>query len=151
MTDTVTMRRGCVRDAALIRAVTRAAYEAWVPLLGREPLSMLADYDEALRHHRFDLLEDAGTVAALVETAAHPDHLLVVNVAVVPTFQGRGLGRRLLAHAEGIARSAGLGEMRLFTNKLFARNIRLYTDFGDRIDREEPFMGGRTVYMSKMR
>jgi hypothetical protein len=33
--------------------------------------------------------------------------------------------------------------------KDFAANLRLYLGLGYRVDREEPFMDGTTVYMSK--
>ncbi|MCA3377350.1 MAG: hypothetical protein INF64_09510, partial [Roseomonas sp.] len=43
-----------------------------------------------------------------------------------------------------------LSEMRLYTNALFAENIRLYGRLGYRVDREEEHpQFGATVYMSK--
>ena len=48
--------RGTTQDVDLIRDFTRAAYAKWIPLIGREPLPMSADYETALREHRFDLL-----------------------------------------------------------------------------------------------
>ena len=67
----------------------------------------------------------------------------------LPAFQGRGHGRRLLAHAETVAASLGLPAMRLYTNTLFAENVQLYRRLGYRVDREGPFKGSFTVYMSK--
>jgi ribosomal protein S18 acetylase RimI-like enzyme len=110
---------------------------------------MTADYAEAVRRHRIDLLHLDGALAALIETIAEADHLLVENVAVSPAFQGRGLGRKLMAHAEQIAASLGHGEIRLYTNKLFAQNIELYRKLGYRIDREEVLTVGVAVHMSK--
>ena len=77
------------------------------------------------------------------------DHLLIENVAVAPAFQGRGYGRRLMAHAEQLAVSLGRTEMRLYTNKMFDTNVLLYRSLGYRVDREETFSGGVVVYMSK--
>jgi hypothetical protein len=37
MTDTEELRQGMATDAPAIRALTRAAYAKWVPLIGREP------------------------------------------------------------------------------------------------------------------
>jgi pimeloyl-ACP methyl ester carboxylesterase/N-acetylglutamate synthase-like GNAT family acetyltransferase len=145
----VQLRLGEAADAAAIQALTRTAYAAWVPLIGREPKPMAADYEAALRDHRFDLALLDGELVALIETQAEPDCLLVVNVAVAPDRQGQGLGRLLLAHAETLARDLGLGELRLFTNAAFMRNIALYRRFGYAIEREEPFMGGATVHMRK--
>ncbi|KAA2236819.1 GNAT family N-acetyltransferase [Salinarimonas soli] len=143
------IRRAGPADAPAIRALVRAAYGRWMPLIGREPTPMNADYDRAVREHRIDLLLIEGALAALIETTPHPDHLYIHNLAVAPERQGRGLGRRLLAHAEAEARLAGLPELRLLTNAAFASNVRLYEAEGFRVDRTEPFMGGTTVHMSK--
>ncbi len=149
MSETWELRQAMASDVADIRQLTREAYAKWVPLIGREPKPMTADYAEALRKHRIDLLCLEGTLAALIETIGEADHLLVENVAVSPAFQGRGLGRKLMAHAEQIAASLGHGEIRLYTNKLFAQNIELYRKLGYRIDREEVLTVGVAVHMSK--
>ncbi|HTB35474.1 MAG TPA: GNAT family N-acetyltransferase [Reyranella sp.] len=149
MSDAWEMRRAVASDAPAVRALTREAYAKWVPLIGREPKPMTADYAEAVRSHRIDLLHLDGVLAALIETIAETDYLLIENVAVAPAFQGRGLGRKLMAHAEQIAASSGFGETRLYTNKLFADNIALYRRLGYRIDREEVLTIGVAVHMSK--
>jgi ribosomal protein S18 acetylase RimI-like enzyme len=149
MSETLELRQAVATDAAAIRRLTREAYAKWVPVIGREPKPMAADYAEALRDHRIDLLHVDGELAALIETIAGEDHLLIENVAVSPAFQGRGLGRRLMAHAEELARSQGRTEIRLYTNKLFAENVRLYRRLGYRIDRESALPDGVLVHMSK--
>jgi ribosomal protein S18 acetylase RimI-like enzyme len=149
VSETWELRQAVASDVADIRKLTREAYAKWVPLIGREPKPMTADYAEAVRTHRIDLLHGAGALAALIETIAEADHLLVENLAVSPAFQGRGLGRKLMAHAEQIAASLGHGEIRLYTNKLFAQNIELYRKLGYRIDREEVLEIGVAVHMSK--
>ncbi|HEV7370756.1 GNAT family N-acetyltransferase [Arenibaculum sp.] len=143
------LRRATAADAPAVRHLTRLAYARWVPVIGREPKPMTADYADAVRRHRIDLLYLDGGLAGVVETAARPDYLLIENVAVSPSFQGRGLGRRLIAHAEHLAAELGYGEIRLYTNKLFAENLRLYDRLGYRVDREEAFGGGHLVHMSK--
>jgi ribosomal protein S18 acetylase RimI-like enzyme len=149
VSETLVLRQAKASDAAEVRKLTRDAYAKWVPLIGREPKPMTADYDEAVRNHRIDLLHLEGTLAALIETIAEADHLLVENVAVSPAFQGRGLGRKLMAYAEQLAASAGYREVRLYTNKLFAENVALYRRLGYRIDREEVLAHGIAVHMSK--
>jgi ribosomal protein S18 acetylase RimI-like enzyme len=143
------LRRAAAEDAAAVRALTRAAYAKWVPLLGREPKPMQADYERAVREHRIDLALLADELAGLIETIEQPDHLLIENVAVAPAFQGKGIGRRLMAHAEQLAAELGRTELRLYTNARFAENVALYRRLGYRIDREEASTLGVTVYMSK--
>ena len=113
---------------------------------------MAADYDVSVRDHLIDLLQVGGEIVALVEMILAADHLLIENVAVAPAFQGRGYGRWLMAHrAEALATSLGRGEVRLYTNKMFAANVRLYFRLGYRVDREDArFAGGVVVHMSKV-
>jgi GNAT superfamily N-acetyltransferase len=144
------LRRAMPADAAAVRALTRNAYAKWVPVVGREPRPMTADYDRAVAEHLIDLYEDSGSLLALIEMIPHADHLLIENIAVHPDRHGQGLGSRLLIHAEDIARSLGAREMRLYTNGLMQSNIALYTRRGYLEDRREdagPL--GMAIYMSK--
>jgi ribosomal protein S18 acetylase RimI-like enzyme len=147
--DALTLRRAAADNAAAVRALTRAAYAKWVPLIGREPKPMQADYERAVREHRVDLAVLTDELAGLIETIEQPDHLLIENVAVAPAFQGRGLGRRLMAHAEQLALELGRTELRLYTNARFTENVALYRRLGYRLDREETGPLGVAVHMSK--
>lgn len=147
--EAVTLRAGGAADAEAIAALTREAYAKWVPIVGREPLPMLADYRTAVAEHRFDLAEVDGELAALIETTPQDDWLLIVNVAVRPGFQGRGLGLRLLKLAETLAAEPRFRGVRLYTNKLMQPNVRLYLALGYAIEREEPLNGGIVVHMTK--
>lgn len=149
MTENLTLRVAEAADAAAIRDLTRQAYAKWVSVIGREPGPMEADYDEAVRKHRFDLLYRDGAFIALIETVRYADHLLIKNVAVMPSCQGRGYGRKLLAHAEELAAALGYSEIRLYTNERFDTDVRLYLRLGYKIDRTEEFRGGIVLHMRK--
>ncbi len=144
-----TLRRAVAADAAAVRALVRDAYAKWVPVIGREPKPMTANYDAAVRLNRVDLAHVEGDLAGLIETIDRSDHLLIENVAVAPQRHGQGLGRALMAHAETVARAAGYREVRLYTNQRFEANMQLYLRLGYSIDREEEGPLGVTVYMSK--
>jgi len=145
----VSLRQATAADAGAIRDLTREAYAKWVKVVGREPLPMTVDYAEAVRWHRFDLLFEGGALAALIETLPQGDELLIENVAVRPAFQKRGYGVRLLKLAEALAAEGGPTGTRLYTNALFAENIRLYLALGYTIEREETLGGRTTVHMVK--
>jgi ribosomal protein S18 acetylase RimI-like enzyme len=143
------IRRAGPSDAAAIAALSREAYAKWVPVIGRAPKPMAADYDVAVREHLIDLLEEDGELIALVECIREPDHLLIENLAVSPAQQSKGHGHRLMAHVEALARSLGYEEVRLYTNKLFAANVAFYRKLGYRIGGESAFKGGFIVHMSR--
>jgi GNAT superfamily N-acetyltransferase len=147
--DMEALRIACESDAEPIRILTREAYAKWIAVTGREPLPMRVDYVDAIKRHRFDLLYTAGRLAALIETVPEGDFLLIENVAVAPALQGRGFGKRLLKHAEQLAASLGLKGTRLYTNKLFSANLKLYAALGYQVEREEELDGGVAVHMSK--
>ena len=150
VTDHLSLRRAGPADAIAIDALTQAAYARWVPIISRKPRPMTVDYALAVREHLIDLLEDADGLAALIELAVEPDHVLIVNLAVAPARQGQGLGSRLLAHAEEVARDHGRPLLRLYTNRLMTTNIALYRSRGYAVDREEEYApGGVAVHMSK--
>ena len=149
MIDAVTLRTADEADVDAIRTLTREAYSKWVAVTGREPLPMRVDYAAAIKQHRFDLLCADSRLAGVIETVPEGDFLLIENVAVAPTLQGRGFGKRLLKHAEELAASSGLKGTRLYTNKLFSANLRLYEALGYQVEREEELNGGVAVHMSK--
>ena len=143
-------RRATLADAADVRALTRAAYAKWVPLIGREPKPMTADYERAVSEHVIDLYEYGGALLGLVEVIPQPDHLLIENIAVRPDQQGKGLGDILLTHAEDYARSLGLSETRLYTNVMFAANLAFYAKRGySEFARETLAPGAIAVHMRK--
>jgi GNAT superfamily N-acetyltransferase len=150
VTDQPRLRRAVQGDAGAVRALTRDAYAKWVPLINREPLPMTADYDRAVKEHLIDLWEEGGELLALIETIPAEDHLLIENVAVRPDQQGRGIGDRLMRHAEALARSLGFDEVRLYTNAAFAENLAFYARRGYQEYRRATLIPGSVVvYMKK--
>ncbi len=110
---------------------------------------MRVDYGAAMQVHDFALIVSRQELLALIETTAEANALLIVNVAVEPASQGQGLGRQLITYAERLARSRGLTQTRLYTNKLFDRNLGFYASIGYQVDREEGLNGGTAVHMVK--
>ena len=147
----MSFRRAGLSDAPVVRDLTRSAYAKWVPLIGREPLPMTADYERAVVEHQIDLYEDDGELLALIELVPEHDHLLIENVAVRPDQQGKGIGDRLLHHAEDVARSLGYAEIRLYTNAAFEVNIAFYAKRGYQEYRRGSLLPGSvTIFMKKM-
>jgi GNAT superfamily N-acetyltransferase len=143
-------RRAVLTDAPAVRDLTRSAYAKWIPLIGREPLPMKADYDRAVVEHLIDLVEENGQLLALIEMIPSDDHLLIENLAVHPEHQGKGLGDSLLQHAEEVALSLGFTEIQLYTNAAFVANIAFYSKRGyQEFDRGSIIPGSITVYMKK--
>ncbi len=123
-------------DLAAIRACAEAAYARYVPLIGRRPAPMDADYAALVAQGFARVAEEAGAVLGFVAFWPKGDHLYLDAVAVHPAATGRGLGRALIGAAEDAGRARGLGEIRLYTNAAMAGNLTLYPHLGYRqVDR----------------
>ncbi len=147
-----TLRQAVPADAIAITALTREAYETYIPLIGREPLPMRVDYALALKSNAFWLLESEQELAALLELQLLEQHLLIVNVAVKPAFQRLGLGKRLLLLAEQEALRLERFELQLYTNERFTKNLAIYQGLGYVETRRQkpPESDTETVYMKKV-
>lgn len=117
-------------EAAQLAGLAARAYGIYVGRIGRRPAPMDADYQSPIRDGRAFVADDRGSIVGLIVLVPHPDHLLIENVAVEPARQGRGIGRALMAYAEGYARAHRLLELRLYTNAAMTENLSLYPRFG---------------------
>src|SRR3954467_8547245 len=122
----IAIRKAASGDAAIVASITRAAYAKYVPLMGRKPQPMTADYQRILAEHPVWMLWIDEQPAGVLVLMHEPEDVLIYSVAIAPAYQKRGLGRRLLAWAESEARQAGYAHIRLFTNALMEANIALY-------------------------
>jgi molybdopterin-guanine dinucleotide biosynthesis adapter protein len=144
------LRRAVKADAAAIRQLTRVVYAKWIPLIGREPMPMGADYEKAVEDHWIDLLEEDGKLVALVEMIPHATYLFIENLAVAEAKQGKGLATQLLIHAEQLAVKAGVPEVQLATNQAFVENLAFYQRRGYEAYETKPFaLGGIGVRFKK--
>lgn len=142
-------RRAGPADAATVAAITAAAYAKWVPVIGRKPKPMIADYNAAVRDHLVELAYRDDKAVGLIEMIPAADHLLLENIAIDPAAQGQSVGRHLMQRVEQHAIERSLPMVRLYTNKAFATNLDFYRRLGYAIEREEPFKEGFTVYFAK--
>lgn len=58
------------------------------------------------------------------------DHIHLENVAVVPEYSGRGIGKHLIQHVERAARDAGYDAVELYTNEAMTENLAMYPRIG---------------------
>jgi len=143
------IRRCEASDQAAIEAIVIRAYEPWIERIGIRPRPMEQDYAERIAATDAFVLEDEGEIAGLLILEADGDHLVVDNVAIDPSRQGKGLGRRLLAYAEERARERGDPELRIYTHQKMTENIELYTRLGYAEYERRTVEGRDGVFMAK--
>ena len=145
----MTLRPATPEDARAVAACVEAAYKHYVVRMGKRPGPMLENYDEVVRRHRVWVLEDGGAIVAASVLIVEPERPLLDAVAVLPQFQGRGLGRQLIAHAEAEAKRLGYKAIELYAHELMHENIALYTRLGYREFVRKTEKGYNRVYMRK--
>ena len=145
----IAIRKAAPGDAAIVASITDAAYAKYVPLMGRKPQPMTADYQQILAEHPVWLVWIDEHPAGVLVLMHEPDAMLIYSVAIAPAHQKSGLGRRLLAWAESEARRAGYAHIRLFTNALMEANIALYRRLGYVETGRESFHELTLVHMRK--
>src|SRR3984893_15764440 len=91
---------------------------------------MLDDYAARVSEGVVWVLEEAALIAPIIVLLPAPNYLLLDNIAVCPSRQGLGLGRRLLAFAEAEALRRGYREIRLYTHQTMVEDQGLYASIG---------------------
>lgn len=128
----------------------RAAYARYVERMGRQPGPVLDDYGKRIADRQaWVLLAEAECIAGVLVLEEQADALLLDNVAVDPDFHGRGLGRRLILHAEEEARRRGFATLRLYTHEVMTESQELYRRNGWRIVDRRREKGYDRIYMEK--
>lgn len=137
-------------EASAVGAVIDAAYQHYIPIIGRVPRPMKDDHAARIaRGEHFVFEEDGRLVGVITLADGTADALHIFNIAVHPDAQGRGLLRTLLAFAEDQAHQRGLQWLTLYTNVLMARNRAIYAHLGFIELREEESEGYSIVFMER--
>ena len=97
-------------------------------LLGDESPESVADYVE--RGTCYIALAEGRAVGVCVLIRTHPFTVEIVNLAVEPALQGRGIGSDLIFHALRTAREEGHRRIEIATGNVESGPLRLYRSFG---------------------
>src|SRR4051812_22160308 len=143
------LRRASVVDLPPLIELQQTAYARNRPLLGVEPLPLLADYAGLLVSHEVWLADGPNRIEGALILQVRPDDLLIWSIAVAPSVQGQGFGNRLLAGAEMRARELGVQQLRLYTGEPLRGNIAWYERHGFVRERIENLKDRRIVHMLK--
>ncbi len=138
------LRRANARDADDLADCINAAYSVYADRITDLP-AVSEGIEGAIEVHRVWVAQTGQQIAGGMILVAHPDFLMLQNVAVRPEAAGRGIGRALIARAEQDCLDLGLLEIRLSTHSEMPENIAFYS----RLGWTETGRSGNTVFMSK--
>lgn len=143
------LRRAAETDVEFLRLLHERAYTKYVKRIDGKPEPMAADWLSILKDDAVWLAETDGNPVGALVLQTRTDHVLVWSVAVEPRLQRRGIGRQLMRFAELEARRRGVDEIRLYTNRAFSENIRLYREIGYAVTHTETRGSRALVHMCK--
>lgn len=145
------IRAATPADVALIEHIVREAYSPYIARNGATPGPMLDDYPARVAQGVVHVLESDAGIDGLIVLIPEPDDdcMLLDNIAVSPTAQGKGHGRTLLQWAEDAARRAGFSRIRLYTQEAMTENIAIYTRRGYGETHRATEIGLNRVFMQK--
>lgn len=126
---------------AEIRTATRAdteaveqcafeTYSRYNERFGTEPAPHLVQLASAIDCGNVAVLTLGEILIGYVVYYPRADHMHLENVGVLPRFNGRGCGRRLIEHVEQAATRNGLAAVELYTNEKMVENIAMYPKLG---------------------
>jgi ribosomal protein S18 acetylase RimI-like enzyme len=124
------LRSAIEADVSTVAALVNAAYRHYVERMGQPPRPMTDDYTEVIRNRRVTVAESHGTIMGVIVFAVDDEGFLIDNVAVHPSYRGKGLGKALLEFAEAEARHAGFDSIYLYTHEKMVENLSLYSRIG---------------------
>ena len=150
MVDEPRIRAADAADVPAIVEIVDQAYRHYIARIGKPPGPILDDYSARVSEGAVWVLEEgAETVVAIIVLLPTPNYLLLDNIAVSPSRQGLGLGRRSLAFAEEEALRRGYREIRLYTHQTMVENQRLYASIGYEETGRGSEAGYNRVFMRK--
>jgi ribosomal protein S18 acetylase RimI-like enzyme len=141
------LRRATAADLTAIKALIDAAYARYLTRMDKPPGPMLRDYGPSIEAGATWV---AGSpIVAVLTLYPRDDHLLIENVAVHPSAQGRGLGRALMTFAEEEAARRGFTRTTLYTHEVMTENQAIYARLGYTEVERRAEDGYRRIYMEK--
>lgn len=137
-------------DEPDIKHCAEQAYARYVPVIGRKPAPMIADFTTQIAAGMvYVATDDQARFQGFIVFYARESHFLLENVAVLPSAAGCGVGKKLIGFCESTARQRGANAVHLYTNEKMLDNLSMYPRLGYVKVAERMEDGFRRVYFEK--
>ena len=140
------IRAATPSDAEGLARCMVSAYAGYQGRLGGARLPpMDVDYAVEIQNYPTWVVVLAGSIVGGLIMTLESGEASIVNIAVDPQQQGKGIGAALMRFAESTAKNNNYSELHLATHVLLTENISLYQHFGwQETERDQ-----NRVYMKK--
>ncbi len=148
------IRPALAADVPALERIVTAAYQKYIPRIGKPPGPMLDNYGQLVARNVVAIAENTSQppgrfVMGFVVLLPAETYLLLDNIAVDPAHQGSGVGRVLMAFVEQEAHRLGLSELRLYTHEKMTENLAMYPAWGWTETERRTENGYNRVYFRK--
>lgn len=136
-------------DLEAVQSCARAAYAMYVARMGKEPAPMNADFLNQIKKRQVFVANSQGSFSGYVVFYPLANNMHLENIAVLPSYAGTGIGKKLIAFVEQQAKESGKQEVHLYTNETMTENLGMYSKLGYiEVERKQQ-MGFNRVFFRK--
>ncbi|MVV48116.1 GNAT family N-acetyltransferase [Pseudomonas sp. PB120] len=144
------IRLATANDEPNIRECAEQAYSQYVAAIGRKPAPMVADYAAQIAAGIvYVATDEQATFQGFIVFYTEERHILLENVAVLPSAAGRGVGKSLIGFCESTGRQSGMTAVHLYTNEMMTENLLIYPKLGYAKVAQRTEDGFNRVYFEK--
>jgi len=126
----VKIRLAVAQDVAAVTDCVCQAFIHYIPRIGKQPGPMLDDYQMLVEHSAVWVAGQQADILGVLVLSETDEGFCIETIAVRPGAQGLGIGRKLLSHAEGIAKQSGHSSIYLSTHRLMHESQLVYAHVG---------------------
>ena len=127
------IRLAMTTDVPAIKLIARKSFERYVPLIGKPPAPMNANFSGHILKDTVFIAQSEkkqGSVLGYAIVLQRDGEWLLDNIAVSPEAQGRGVGSALIAACETFLQKRGVQRYHLYTNEAMEQNLTWYPEIG---------------------
>lgn len=127
---TIEIRLAVAQDVASVTDCVCQAFIHYIPRIGKQPGPMLDDYQSLVGDGAVWVSVQHTDVLGAMVLSETDEGFCIETIAVRPNAQGLGIGRKLLAHAEILAKQSGHSSLYLSTHRLMIESQSVYAHVG---------------------
>lgn len=122
----LTLRLALPGESTQLADLAEQAYGKYRGQFSAPPAPLMLDYAAVAASGRTYVAVESHDVLGMVTIEPDGSHLILRNLAVHPSCQGRGIGSQLVSLVENLAREGSMGAVRLWTRLEMRENIAFY-------------------------
>jgi ribosomal protein S18 acetylase RimI-like enzyme len=146
----IELRPATQEDAEQVAQCVCAAYSQWIERIGQMPWPMLQDYSAVVANQIVVVATFNTEIVGVLVLAIAGNELMIDSIAVLPSFEGQGIGKRLMSHAEHVAAAKNYSSMIIHTIAEMAEAIERFQRAGYQEVARRRERGLNRVFLRKM-